>query len=44
MFLHLCQRQSFRPEQKTDKIIVLFVLIFTLFDSSGEDRRFWIEW
>jgi hypothetical protein len=29
---------------KTDKIIVLHILIFVFFDSKLEDKRFWIEW
>jgi hypothetical protein len=32
------------PYRTTDKIIVLYVLIFMFFDSRREGRRFWTEW
>jgi hypothetical protein len=32
------------PYTTTGKIIVLYNLTFTFFDSRREDRRFWTEW
>jgi hypothetical protein len=36
--------QVSHPYRTTDKIIVLYILIFTFFDSGREDRRFWTDW
>jgi hypothetical protein len=46
--LSLCSSLNVRdqvshPYRTTGKIIVLYVLVFTLFDSRREDR-FWTEW
>jgi hypothetical protein len=43
MFLPQCERQSYGPIQKIDKIIFLYVLIFVFLGSLREDKRFCIE-
>jgi hypothetical protein len=35
--------QVSHPYRTTGKIIVLYILTFTFFDSRQEDKRFWIE-
>jgi hypothetical protein len=35
--------QVLHPYRATGKITVLYILIFTFFDSRREDRRFWAE-
>jgi hypothetical protein len=47
--LSLCSSLNVRdkvshPYRTTGKMIVLYILMFTFFDSSPEDRRFWTEW
>jgi len=36
--------QVSRPYETTDKIIVLYILIFKFLDSNLEDKRFCTEW
>jgi hypothetical protein len=43
MLLPHCEILSFTPYKTTDKIIVLFILIFTFLDSKLKDRRIWTE-
>jgi hypothetical protein len=35
--------QVSHPYKTTDKIIVLYILIFTISDRRGEDKIFWTE-
>jgi hypothetical protein len=47
--LRLCSSLSVRdqlshPYKTTDKVIVLYTLIFVLLDSKLEDKRFSTEW
>jgi hypothetical protein len=48
VFVQLANKRGFTKKKKkyrtTGKIIVLYILIFTVFDSRREDRRFWTEW
>jgi hypothetical protein len=32
------------PYRTIGKIIFLYILTFTFFDSTREDKRFWTEW
>jgi hypothetical protein len=32
------------PYITTGKVVVMYILTFTFFDSSQEDRKFWTEW
>jgi hypothetical protein len=36
--------QVSHPYRTADKIIFLYILIYTFFDSRREDRRYWTEW
>jgi hypothetical protein len=36
--------QVSHPYRTTNRIIVLYILIFTFLDSRQEDKRFWTEW
>jgi hypothetical protein len=36
--------QVSRPYRTTDKIMVLYILIFIFLDIIREDKRFWTKW
>jgi hypothetical protein len=45
MFLSLTVKdQVSHPYETTDKIIVLYILLFVFEDNNQKDKRFWNEW
>jgi hypothetical protein len=42
--LSLCSSLNVRDQVSTGRLIILQNLMFTIFDSRQEDKRFWTEW